>query len=272
MLEKMDILKAPFIIEMRKTCDLMYKKGWNERNGGNVSCILSEKELSEYNVNLNGNLNSYMLESPIPELSGMYFLITGTGKYFKNVFEKPKENLGIIKISDDGSSYKLIWGMENFKPTSEISTHLLCHKVRLEKNPNHKIIIHNHATNIEAMTFIQNLNDKEFTKCLWKMQTESIVVFPEGVGVLPWMICGSDLIGKATSEKMKMYRLVVWAHHGILGAGQTFDETFGLIETAEKAAEIFIKIAGQEIKQTITDEELIILANKFNLKYNKNFL
>lgn len=109
MLEKMDILNAPFIIEMRKTCDLMYKKGWNERNGGNVSCILSEKELSEYNVNLNGNLNSYMLESPIPELSGMYFLITGTGKYFKNVFEKPKENLGIIKISDDGSSYKLIW-------------------------------------------------------------------------------------------------------------------------------------------------------------------
>lgn len=272
MIKEKDVLNAPFITEMRKTCDLMYKKGWNERNGGNVSCILSEKELSEYDIDLNSNSNTYMLESPISELAGMCFLITGTGKYLKNVFEYPKENLGIIRISADGASYNIIWGLENSKPTSEISTHLLCHKVRLEKDPNHKIIIHNHATNIEAMTFIQNLNDKDFTRCLWKMQTESIIVFPEGIGVLPWMVCGSDLIGKATAEKMSKYRLVVWAHHGILGAGRNFDETFGLIETAEKAAEIFIKIVGQEIKQTITDEELITLANEFNVNYNKNFL
>lgn len=84
--------------------------------------------------------------------------------------------------------------------------------------------------------------------------------------------CGSDLIGKATAEKMSEYRLVVWAHHGILGAGRNFDETFGLIETAEKAAEIFIKIAGKEIKQTITDDELIILAKEFNVNYNRKFL
>lgn len=257
---------------MGKICNLMYRKGWNERNGGNISCILSESELSEYNIDNFSNNNTYELEFSIPELSKMYFLITGTGKYFKNVFEEPKENLGIIKISDDGNKYKIIWGMNDFKPTSELSTHLLCHKVRLEKDPLHKIIIHNHATNIGAMTFIQNLNDKDFTRCLWKMQTESIIVFPEGIGVLPWMVCGNNIIGKATAEKMSEYRLVIWAHHGILGAGRNFDETFGLIETAEKAAEIFIKIVDKDIKQLITDEELIELANSFNVNYNKKFL
>lgn len=271
MREKVNILNLPFIVDMRKICDLMYKKGWNERNGGNVSCILDENELAQYDIDLNFSQRIYPLEFSIPELANMYFLITGTGKYLKNVFEYPKENLGIIKILEDGTGYKIIWGLENAKPTSEISTHLLCHKVRLKIDPLHRIIIHNHATNIEAMTFIHNLTDKDFTKCLWKMQTESIVVFPEGIGVLPWMLCGSDLIGKATAEKMSEYRLVVWAHHGILGAGRSFDETFGLIETAEKAAEIFIKIAGKEIKQTIKDEELLILAKEFNVNHNKKF-
>lgn len=271
MKEKLEIVNAPFMLEIRHICDLMYKKGWNERNGGNVSCILNENEIANYDIDLNCNREKFPLEFQIPSLDGMYLLITGTGKYLKNVFDYPKENLGIIKISEKGSCYEIVWGLDNAKPTSEISTHLLCHETRLKKDPLHKVIIHNHATNIEAMTFIQDLNDKEFTKTLWKMQTESIVVFPEGIGVLPWMICGSKLIGNATAEKMETHRLVVWAHHGILGAGRSFDETFGLIETAEKAAEIFIKIAGLQIKQNISDENLMLLAKEFNVNYNKDF-
>lgn len=269
---KENIINAPFMIKMRKICDLMYNKGWDERNGGNVSYILTEEDISQYSSELEHNGRTFELESSIPSLAGKYFLITGTGKYFKNVLEYPKENLGIINISNDGKSYKIIWGLQNSKPTSEISTHLLCHKTRLENDKEHRVIIHNHATNIEAMTFIENLNDRDFTRTLWKMQTESIVVFPEGIGVLPWMVCGSDTIGKATAEKMKKYRLVVWAHHGILGAGKDFDETFGLIETAEKASEIYIKIANLNIKQTIKDKELKELARVFNVNFNKEFL
>ena len=148
----------------------------------------------------------------------------------------------------------------------------MCHAARLKSDPSHRAIIHNHATNVEAMTFIENLNDRDFSRTLWKMQTESIIVFPEGVGVLPWMVCGSDLIGKATAKKMEEYRIVIWAQHGILGAGKSLEETFGLIETVEKAAEIYIKIAGLDIKQTITDEELKVLADTFKVNYNKKFL
>ena len=52
------------------------------------------------------------------------------------------------------------------------------------------------------------------------------------------MLCGTNSIGEATAEKMKEFRLVVWGMHGIYGAGKTMDETFGLIETVEKAAQI----------------------------------
>ena len=35
-----------------------------------------------------------------PELEGKYFLVTGTGKYFKNVQYEPCKNLGIVRLTD----------------------------------------------------------------------------------------------------------------------------------------------------------------------------
>ncbi len=73
---------------------------------------------------------------------------------------------------------------------------------------------------------------------------------------LPWMLCGTNAIGEATARKMVDFRLVVWAMHGIYGAGRTMDEAFGLIETVEKAAQIYMLTAGLPRMNTITDEQL----------------
>ena len=104
------------------------------------------------------------------------------------------------------------------------------------------------------------------------MCTECIVVFPEGVNVLPWMLCGTNEIGEATAEKMLSARLVVWAQHGIYGAGKDLDETFGLIETAEKAAEIYMKIAHLPLVNTITDEQMHLLEQRFGFKARAGYL
>lgn len=49
-------------------------------------------------------------------------------------------------------------------------------------------------------------------------------------------------IAVATSELMKKYDLAIWAHHGMFAAGEDFDPTFGLMHTAEKSAEILVKM------------------------------
>ena len=71
---------------------------------------------------------------------------------------------------------------------------------------------------------------------------------------------------------MKEFRLVVWANHGIYGAGKTMDEAFGLIETVEKAAELYLKIAHLPVKNTITDAQLKIIADGFGLKAKEGWL
>ena len=43
-----DILTAPYVVEMVRTTTNMYNHGWDERNGGNISLLLSEEEVAEY--------------------------------------------------------------------------------------------------------------------------------------------------------------------------------------------------------------------------------
>ena len=64
----------------------------------------------------------------------------------------------------------------------------------------------------------------------------------------------------------------MWGLHGIYGAGRDMDETFGLIETVEKAAELYMLIAHLPHINTIRDEELKDVADAFSLEYRKDFL
>lgn len=267
-----NILDAPFVEEMKKTTANMYRLGWDERNGGNISYMLDEKEVAEY-LDLNNVIRTIPTGFDAKELIGKIFIVTGTGKYFKNVEYDPENNLGIIRIAEDGTTAELLWGYaDGGKFTSELPAHLMSHISRLSVDPENRVVIHSHPTNTLAMNYVHELDEKKFTHTLWEMCTECIVVFPDGVGVLPWMLCGTNEIGEATAEKMKEFRLVIWAMHGIYGAGKNLDEVFGLIETVEKAAQIYMLTSHLPRINTIKDKDMKILAEAFGVEYRKDFL
>ena len=267
-----DILTAPFVKEMCDTTANMYRLGWDERNGGNISYMLDEAEVREY-LDVNNVIRAIPTGFQADSLVGKIFIVTGTGKYFKNVEKDPENNLGIIRIAKDGTTAELLWGYrDGGRFTSELPAHLMSHMARLSVDKDNRVVIHSHPTNTLAMNFVHELDEKKFTHTLWEMCTECIVVFPDGVGILPWMLCGTNEIGEATARKMKEFRLVIWGMHGIYGAGKSLDETFGLIETVEKAAQIYMLTAGLERKNTIKDEDMVKLAEYFGVDYRKDFL
>ena len=267
-----DILTAPFVKEMCDTTANMYRLGWDERNGGNISYLLDENEVAEY-LDLNHVIRTISTGFDAPELIGKIFIVTGTGKYFKNVEKDPENNLGIIRIAKDGTTAELLWGYsDGGKFTSELPAHLMSHRARLKVDPENRVVMHSHPTNTLGMNYVHPLDEKKLTHTLWEMCTECIVVFPDGVGVLPWMLCGTNEIGEATAEKMKEFRLVIWGMHGIYGAGKTMDETFGLIETVEKAAQIYMLTCNMPRVNTIKDSEMQQLAEFFGVDYRKDFL
>ncbi len=267
-----DILNSPFISEMAEITSNMYRLGWNERNGGNISVLLGEDEVAPY-LDVTRVLRTIPTGFEAPELTGKYFLVTGTGKYFRRVAADPENTLGIVRVADGGRTAELLWGFsDGGKFTSEFPAHMMSHAARLSVDSDNRVIMHCHPTYTLAMNYIHPLDDRSFTHTLWQMCTECIVVFPEGVGVLPWMVCGTNEIGLATAEKMKEYRAVVWGMHGLYCAGKSMEEAFGLVETVEKAAQIFVLTAGKPRVNTIRDPELRALAESFGVSYRADFL
>lgn len=256
-----------FVNGMMKATADMWLKGWDERNGGNVSLRLLDSDVAPYFSGKETGRPVPLSES-LPELAGQYYLVTGTGRYFRNVQLDPAANLGVIRIADDGKSCQVLWGLgETGEPTSELSAHLQSHLARQRlRGEAQRVIMHCHATNLIALSYVLDFNNANVTRALWEGSTECLVVFPEGVAALPWMVPGTHEIGTATAAQMSKFPLVLWQFHGVFGAGATLDEAFGLIDTAEKSAEILVKaISMGGLRQTMTTQNLIDLAARFNV-------
>lgn len=265
---------SPYVKEFSKITFRLYDHGWDERNGGNVSYRLTKEEIEPYE-DTKEVLKNIPIDFDGKELAGQYFLVTGTGRYFKNVIDFPERDAGLVRIADDGKSVDLLWGFnDGGRPTSEFPTHLMGHTVRLKHHKDQRVIMHCHPTNLIALTFTQRLDEREITRILWKMQTESLVVFPEGVGIIPWMVPGTTTIGEATAAKLESFGSVIWPQHGLFASGSSLDEAFGLIETIEKAAQIWsiIQQHGGKIVQTITDKDLSDLAKAFHVTPREGYL
>ncbi|MBQ7122403.1 MAG: class II aldolase/adducin family protein, partial [Clostridia bacterium] len=66
----------------------------------------------------------------------------------------------------------------------------------------------------------------------------------------------------------------IWGQHGIYGCGKDLDEAFGLIETVEKAAQLYMMTAHLPRVNTITDPDLVEIVKAFKLEdvYRRDFL
>lgn len=272
----MKVLDTKCMQGFLRMCDDGFYQGWHERNGGNLTYRMRETEVAEVQEELCSSSEWKEIGATVTGLSGEYFIVTGSGKYFRNVLSAPKENIAIIQIDTSGTKYQICWGLsEGGRPTSELPAHLMNHQVKKEVTKGvHRVIYHAHTTNVITLTFVLPLEDKVFTRQLWEMATECPVVFPDGVGVIPWMVPGGREIAVETSKCMKKYNVAIWAHHGTFCSGGDFDETFGLMHTVEKSAEILVKAMSirQDKLQTITPSDFRELAIAFGIELPEEFL
>ena len=274
--EAMKILEMKFMKGFIKMADDGFQQGWHERNGGNLSYRLKPSEVEDVKPRLNTPGDWVPIGTSVPDLANEFFLVTGSGKYFRNIIVDPEVCLAIIELDDAGENYRIRWGLvEGGVPTSELPTHLMNHEVKKRASGGkHRVIYHAHTTNTIALSFVLPLNDEIWTRELWEMATECPVVFPEGVGVVGWMVPGGRDIAVATSKLMEQYNVAIWAHHGMFCSGEDFDLTFGLMHTVEKSAAILVKVMSMSpIKhQTIEPAGFRKLEGQFNINLPERFL
>ncbi|ELN2737141.1 rhamnulose-1-phosphate aldolase [Pluralibacter gergoviae] len=262
------ITRSWFVQGMIKATSDAWLKGWDERNGGNLTLRLDDADIAPFAADFHAKPRYIALSQPMPMLANTPFIVTGSGKFFRNVQLDPAANLGVVKVDSDGAGYHILWGLtDEAVPTSELPAHFLSHCERIKATGGKdRVIMHCHATNLIALTYVLENSTDTFTRKLWEGSTECLVVFPDGVGILPWMVPGTDGIGEATAASMQKHSLVLWPFHGVFGSGPTLDEAFGLIDTAEKSAEVLVKVYSMGgMKQTITREQLAALGERFGV-------
>jgi len=272
----MKFTELNFVKEFIKLADDGFLQNWHERNGGNLSYRMKPEEVEQAKAFFTEDKPFLPIGTSVPGLAGEYFMVTGSGKYFRNVILDPEDTSAVIEIDETGEKYRIVWGLVNGgRPTSELPSHLMNHEVKKRvTNNTHRVIYHCHPTNLIALTFVLPLTAEAFSRELWEMATECPVVFPEGVGVVPWMVPGGREIAEETSKLMEEYNAAIWAHHGLFCSGETFDITFGLAHTIEKAAEILVKVRSMvsEKRQTIEPEQFRDLAKDFKVTLPEKFL
>lgn len=271
----MSVLDAEFAKAFIKVCNDGFQQGWHERNGGNLSYRLKDEEVQQIRGEIRNDGEWIPIGTEVPELAQEFFMVTGSGKFMRNVILSPEDATAIIELNETGTGYRIVWGLVNGgRPTSELPSHLMNLEVLKRRDRNIRVVYHCHPTNVIALTYVLPLNGTIFTRELWEMATECPIVFPEGIGIVPWMVPGGKEIAVATSEIMKTQDAAVWAHHGMFVCGTDFDTAFGLMHTIEKAAEILVKVMSitDRKRQTIEPGDFRALNEPFHVQINERFL
>ena len=94
----MKVLEAGFVQGFIRMCDDGFKQNWHERNGGNLSYRIKEEEVESVKEELSYDNPWQAIGTSVPQLAGEYFLVTGSGKYFRNVILDAAANICIMPI------------------------------------------------------------------------------------------------------------------------------------------------------------------------------
>jgi rhamnulose-1-phosphate aldolase len=255
------------IQEVGKVGQFLWQKGWAEKNAGNLSVdvtdhvSMSPKKLKAF----------YFQESPkkIPEIMGRSYLVTGTRTRYRDIEQQPEKCLCIIHLSEKG--FYVLWGgkARDFKPTSELPSHLQMHYCLHRTGAKEKVVLHTHPNELIALTHLPETNDEEkLNYALWGMIPEAKIYVPRGIGLVPYRLTASEDLAEATVKALEQkHKVVMWEKHGALAVGADPFEAFDLIDAMNKSAILYLlcKQAGVN-PQGLTRDQIEEIGQTFPLK------
>ncbi|MHC1706568.1 MAG: rhamnulose-1-phosphate aldolase [Bacteroidales bacterium] len=260
---------SPVIADVSAVSQYLWQKGWAERNAGNISVRITDI------INVSAIADSDYPEFPLPLsygfLAGEIFLMTGTGRRMRDIQSFPFNNTLLIKINDNGQMYTVISHtakqLGSLRPTSELSSHLSIHQyLKTEKNSK-KVVVHTHPNELIALTHLPVFKEEDsLNRMIWGMHPEAAVFVPEGAGLVPYVLTGSDELGLETLKSLKHHNVVLWEKHGCLAVAESAGEAFDLIDIVSKSADIYLKCkaAGFE-PEGLTENQMKELRDSFFL-------
>jgi len=237
----------------------LWERRWAIKNGGNISVeITGEVDIHASDLN---QFPYKPLEYAYPDLSRMVLLVTGAGTRMRDVANQPFETLCLIRFSNDGTGYHTI-GPDVFNshllPTSELLTHLAIHQELKKQGGIQKAVLHTHPDELIALSLIPGFNDESrLNKILWCVQPEAVIANPAGIGLVRYLVPGTEQLAENTVASLQHHPIVLWGKHGCTAVGTDVQDAFDLIDVMNKSAQLFFlcREAGYT-PQGLTEQEI----------------
>jgi len=242
--------------------------GAAEGAAGNLSvCVREGLELPDAFVNMQ------FIDFPFqaPELAGASVIVTGSGCRLRDIANAPTVNLAVVVVDDSGKTGKLVTAKDcKFQHvTSEFNSHLAIHSDQM-KSRDVKIhaALHAQPSYLTYLSHIQEYQDETyFNSHLYRWQPETILSIPQGIGVLPFIVNGSDEQMKETALKMRKHSLVIWSQHGVVArADDLILHALDLVEYAEAAARYeYLNLTTGEKSDGLSPEQIRDICKAWNV-------
>lgn len=233
--------------------------GATEGAAGNISVCLGWPVEARRKFPLEEQIE---LPHPVPGLAGCTLLVTGSGRRLREIRIDPIANLGVLKVEPGGKTATLYTSPRRLftRLTSELNSHLAIHEDQfLNSGTNFNTFVHAQPLYLTYLSHIKAYQDFCYlNRHLLRWQPEAIVNLPEGIGVVPFLVPGSDDLMAHTKEMLRRHRLVVWSKHGVVSrSDQSVKRATDRIEYAETAAHYeYMDLVNHSTAQGLTEDEI----------------
>jgi rhamnulose-1-phosphate aldolase len=230
--------------------------GAAEGSAGNISTFVREL----------GQLDSYFhpqgrIRLPIPcrSLARGWVVVSGTGRRLRDLAVSPQSNLCMLHIDMNGEEAEL-YAARGVRPTSELNSHLAIHEDQVcRRGLDFHAVVHAQTTYLTYLSHMERYADTHsLNRRLLRWEPETVLVFPEGIGMIPFEVNGSMELMRVTIEGLRVHRAVVWQKHGIVTrSDKSAIQAGDLVEYAETAAHFeYLNLQLGEPTQGLTDDEI----------------
>ncbi len=236
--------------------------GAAEGAAGNISVFTRRKPELPQAFSLQRTL---LLPAPAPALAGGWVVVKAAGRRLRDIAADACTALVALHILPGGSEGEL-YAAGSLAPSSELNSHLAVHNDQVERRGvEFHAVVHAQPFHVTFLSHISRYNDTGvFTRRLFRWEPETILVFPEGVAMLPFEVPGSVALMAASVQALRTFRLVVWQKHGVLARSDAgVVQAADLVEYIETAAHYeALNLQAGEPAAGLSEEELKKICRK----------
>jgi rhamnulose-1-phosphate aldolase len=212
------------------------------------------------------------LPQPAPHLADNLVIVTGSGRRLREIQIDPVANLGVVRISHDGTGGVLHTAPGRLfeRLTSEWNSHLAVHDDVVERTgTNFHAVVHAQPPRLTYLSHVPSYaNEAYLNQRLLRWEPETIINLPAGIGFLPFMLPGSAPLMAANVKSLREHRIVVWAKHGVMARSSiSVKRAVDRIEYAETGANYeYMDLVNGGRAEGLTLEELRTVVAAFDVQ------